>query len=43
MRHQFLNDRLEIQREVLAKEESTAKTADEVVARAQELSCAIPK
>lgn len=40
LRHQFLNDRLQIQRDLLAIEESVAKTADEVIQRAQELSCA---
>jgi hypothetical protein len=41
LRHQFLNDRLEIQRDVLAKEESMSGTADDVIKRAQGLSCAI--
>jgi hypothetical protein len=41
IRHQFLNDRLEIQRDVLAKEESMFGTADDVIKRAQGLSCAI--
>lgn len=41
LRHQFLNDRLEIQRDVLAKEESASGTADDVIKRAQGLSCAI--
>ena len=40
LRHQFLNDRLQIQREQLAVEESAAKTADQVIQRAQKLSCA---
>lgn len=39
LRHQFLNDRLQIQREQLAIEESSAKTADQVIQRAQKLSC----
>lgn len=41
LRHQFLNDRLEIQRDILAKEESMASTADEVIKRAQDLSCTV--
>lgn len=40
LRHKFLNDRLEVQRELLASEESAAKTADQVIVRAQKLSCA---
>lgn len=41
LRHQFLNDRLEIQRDRLATEENLAKTADDVIKRAKELSCSI--
>lgn len=41
IRHKFLNDRLEIQRDVLANEESMPDTADEVIKRAQGLSCAL--
>lgn len=41
LRHQFLNDRLEVQRDILAKEESMASTADEVIKRAQDLSCTV--
>lgn len=41
IRHQFLNDRLEIQRDFLAKEESMAATADDLIKRAKGLSCAI--
>jgi len=40
LRHKFLNDRLQVQREQLATEESAAKTADQVIQRAQKLSCA---
>jgi len=39
MRHQFLNDRLQIQRDLIAVDEGVAKTADEVIKRAQVLSC----
>lgn len=41
IRHQFLNDRLEIQRDILAKEESMSTSADELIKRAQALSCAV--
>lgn len=41
IRHQFLNDRLEIQRDVLAKEESMSTSADELIKRAQTLTCAV--
>ncbi|MDO6385399.1 ATP-binding protein [Uliginosibacterium sp. 31-12] len=40
LRHKFLNDRLQVQREQLAMEECTVKTADQVIQRAQKLSCA---
>ncbi len=39
LRHQFLNDRLEIQRDILAKEEGDAASADEVIMRAKNLTC----
>lgn len=42
LRHQFLNDRLQIQREQIALEEGAARTADEVIQRANVLSCAAP-
>lgn len=41
IRHQFLNDRLKIQRDMISVEEGSAKTADEVIKRAQDLSCVI--
>jgi len=41
LRHQFLNDRLEVQRDVLAKEEGEASSADEVIKRAKELTCTV--
>ena len=42
LRHQFLNDRLQIQREQIALEEGAAKTADEIIDRASALTCAAP-
>ncbi|WP_429562676.1 ATP-binding protein [Paraburkholderia sp. MM6662-R1] len=39
LRHNFLNEKLQIQREQLVLEEGAAKTADEVISRAQSLSC----
>lgn len=39
LRHNFLNEKLQIQREQLVLEEGAAKTADEVITRAQTLSC----
>lgn len=41
LRHDFLNDRLRIQRDQLANEEKTAKSADEVLVRSKLLSCSI--
>jgi len=40
IRHQFLNDRLRIQRDLISLDEGSAQTADEVIKRAQGLSCA---
>ncbi|MCP2085945.1 UNVERIFIED_ORG: hypothetical protein J2Y81_001962 [Paraburkholderia sediminicola] len=39
LRHNFLNEKLQIQREQLVLEEGAAKTAGEVITRAQALSC----
>jgi hypothetical protein len=40
LRHQFLNDRLQIERDSLSSEEMLAKSADEIISRSRELSCA---
>lgn len=41
LRHKFLNDRLEVQREILAKEAAEAETADQIIKKAKNLSCAL--